>query len=960
MSTARFTSLLPLFALAVPVANVRAAPNAAPSLTNRPDSVTVYVHRLDVLRQRHDSVRGEFRLLPDGDAVAVDLSAPQQPPAVVLKKKPGAAYRALRAKILAGGRTLHDAKLPLGPAISAKSAVPLQERTAAIELGRHLDQAPRIRLPDLAELEPAPLGEAQRQVDPDKIVSRVVCDLNYPLISAQNNAPISRQTARPGEPSQRSVYVPLKSQIYDKKTGHATKVVHYLAEAELKPEWLQGQEDLVVSLKPEELKIHTSDKLITQGANGVAILGQGASGLGQVTGAMVVDDDGNIYFSRVPPLVVRWNMAKGEYEYPPVNIVDHFKDRLPEPADLPDNLKVNGAASITWQSYPMLAVGDGRLFFTPIINAAYVREDRSSVVFSGIFSMPLAHWDDPDKFRDELRLHVGSGPGFEHSLYDTWPDPADRGRKVGRIFCRDGVLYATSYPGAHGGPWRLELTGNGGVKSFEVVDKAAVDRARRSSGSGRLRTNASGMVGWWNYGKLTVTRQKLNKLFTGKEDPSFTGTVTVYYDAIAAMRLNPTRYAEILDSVAGPSLAPCYMAVHAPGRPGHVLGVGEYGYYLADLDLSTAEEGQVKKTYLRLDLGDSPLTLPLRIGLGPYARVWKRHADQWWLYMGGYTGITRLLYSVGGKPLPSFTMDMLIPGRMQPKALDNAPEGHIKRFRYLTLGLDDRVFLTGTHTAARAGTAYSGGLMSLKTSGALDELEKLSWLSRVYSTIHLRSRTVHQPDGAPVQQLSLAGGRADKGYIFKMRKENVPANTDPKIFLYECPQGGQPRDLFGFGLPLLDGKAEYQDQAFSRDRRFLVILQNNRLLTFDVDAQVFADGRRLSSAEGQVAVWRFSKPSHRLIRTPDDRLLICTSVEGSNTATFHEIDASPEGRLSVKPFLTLRAATPNAVREVDGAVLAFVPDLTKGDGSYDLFLGRYWRHPGTTVRVIRDFLPARQ
>jgi hypothetical protein len=41
------------------------------------------------------------------------------------------------------------------------------------------------------------------------------------------------------------------------------------------------------------------------------------------------------------------------------------------------------------------------------------------------------------------------------------------------------------------------------------------------------------------------------------------------------------------------------------------------------------------------------------------------------------------------------------------------------------------------------------------------------------------------------------------------------------------------------------------------------------------------------------------------------------------------------------------------------AVAAFVPDLTKGDGSYDLFMGVPWRAPGTDVRIIEDFIPPR-
>jgi hypothetical protein len=68
---------------------------------------------------------------------------------------------------------------------------------------------------------------------------------------------------------------------------------------------------------------------------------------------------------------------------------------------------------------------------------------------------------------------------------------------------------------------------------------------------------------------------------------------------------------------------------------------------------------------------------------------------------------------------------------------------------------------------------------------------------------------------------------------------------------------------------------------------------------------------------------------------------------------------SREGELSLAPFLTLTAGANAEIREVDGAVIAFLSDAEHRDGSYDLFLGRYWRTPGTTVRVIRDFIRPR-
>jgi len=931
-------------------------PRDAFRVTNYPECVVVYVNDLDLLRGRAGILRAEIRFAGIETKYEIEMGAEYQPPAIIIEKKPGAQYSSVSLTVRDGNKVLFSGRFDLPAVVTPKRSLAPTPQKAFIEPGRFMGEKPEIALPDVAALPAIELKPAARRVQVEDVTARVICDMNYPLISAKNNCAISRQTDHPDDPSRRSIYVPLKSQLYDKTTGRPTKVVHYLAEAPLRPEWLEGKDDVAISMKPTEIKIHSSDK--TVGLRKTALLGQGASGLGQVTGALTTDADGNVYFSQVPSVVVRFNIAKQEYECPPVNILVHFADRLPKSKDLPDSIKAAGKAHVSWQKYRMIAAGGDRLFVVPTISAAYVRKDRSSVVFSGIFSMPLDDWDNAEKFKEGLRLHVGSGPTFEHTLYDAWPDPADRGRKIGRVFFADGSLYLTSYPGAHGGPWRLKLNEDGSTGNFGVTDAKELSRARRVRGKGSLCTNASGRIGWWNYGVLTTTRKKLKRVLTGRDDPKLAGAVTVYYDAIGAMRLNPKRHAQVLDSLGGPSLAPSYMAVDIPDRPGHVIGVGEYGYYLADLDLSTAEKGVVKKTYLKLDLGGSPLTLPLRVGLGPYAHVWKRQGKERYLYMGGYTGLTRLHYSTDGKPLPAFRMEPLS-GRLPAKVLDQAEGGGIKRYRYLVPGIDDRIFLTGTHTAARAGTAFSGGLMSFNTT-KLDSLEKLSYMSRAYGTYHTRARVVHGADGKPVQQFAIGGGGVNKGYVFKMKKDAVPQNQDPKIFLFDCPQGGEPRDLFGFSLPLIDGKGAYAAQAFSRNRRFLVIMLGSRLLSFDMHTWSFTDGKLLTLGDKDAEIWRFSKPNHRFIRTPDDRLMLYAPTNAEKTtATFFEVVVSDAGAISLDPYMTLAAKSAAALRRAASPVIAFVRSPGEDDGSRDLFMGLYWRTKGSDVRVIRDFIPPR-
>jgi len=923
-------------------------------VTQHADAVVIYVRDLDLLRQEHTSLRAGIRLAGGAEQPpqTVDLSAAWQPPAIVLEKKEPRPCAAVALTIYGDGRLLFREEIQLGSTVEAQPVLPLTDQKAFIEPGTHMGKAPEIVQPDLGRLPEIKLGEAERKVEAEGIAARVTCDMNYPLISAQNNCAISRQTAHPADPAHRSVYVPLKSQTYDHTTGIAGKVIHYLAEVPLKPEWLEGAGDLAVSVPAEEVKLHTSDIKV----GGTVLLGEGMGGLGQLTGSVAVDNAGNIYYSQLPPVVARFNIAKGTYEYPPVNILQHFADRLPKPEALPESIRRKNTR-ILWESYCMIAAGGGRLFVVPVINAAYVQPESATVVFSGILSMPLDDWDNPEKFKAGLRFHAGSWPGEKTTLYDTFPDPTDRRRRIGSIFASGNSLYLESYPGAHGGPWKLDLGPDSNTVAFGVTDARTLAQARASAGAGQLRTSAAGAIDWWDYGLLTTTRRSLKQLLTGRDDPTAQGKVTIYYDAIAAARLDAKRYSGILDSVKGPSLAPCWMATHVPDLPGHVLGVGEYGYYLALLDVRTAEQGTVKKTYLQLDVGDSPVTLPLKLGLGPYAHLWKQEGNRRLLYVGGYTGLTRLRFSEDGKPLGKYRMEPLM---LPPKVLDKAGSGDIKRYQYLMHGLDDRIFMTGTHEAARAGTAYSGGLMSFKTT-APTAMEKLSYMSRVHWTFHTRGRILYSADGNPIQQLTLGAAIYDETYAWGMKETDLPQNKDQKIFVYDCRAGGQPRDLFGFSLPLLEGKSEYADQAFSPNGRFLVILLGTRLLTYDFAAQRYVDGKALIAADGGLEIWRFCKPDHRLLETPDGRLMLYAQPQkDKNSATFYEVDVSPEGLLSVKPWLTLKGKTPAAVATTNGAVIAFLRDAEKMDGSYDLFLGLYWRTPGTEVRLIRDFIPARR
>ncbi len=945
-------------------AEVRAVLGDDPlQVTNYSDEVVVYVRDLDLLRARAGSLIAQVAL--DGEACAVDLAAPCQTPAIVVRKPEGASPSAVRVTLLSDGEEVLERSLDLGTVVTPRSDIPLSGQRAFIEPGQS-GITPEIARPDLGRLRTEALTPAERVVDFADATVRVRTETNYPLISANNNCAISGQTAHPGDLSQRSLYVPVKSQLFDQQTGDPTVVAHYLVEVPLSEEWLAGEEDLEVSLPPEAIRVHTSERKWPEGSpSAQALLGQGAGGLGQLTGVVDVDERGRIYFSRVPSGLVRFDPATAEWETPPIDVNGQIAQFLPSVHDVPDDLK-RGELALRWEGYQYIAIMRGRVFYAPIITAIYQREDRTTFVFAGLLSMPVDHWDDPDAFTQGIRFHVGSWPGCEHSFFEGWSDPEDRTRKLGRLYARDDGLYIKAYKSAWGGPWKLEFDDEGNTISFGLVDTIPPDTRAG------LPTAASGLADWWGYGTVAIERAKLHRVLRGST-ADLPGSVQINYDAIAAIRLHPERYGDLLAANNGPSLAPVYMATPIPGQADTVLGSAEYGYYLATFDLSHADEGYITKTYLKRDLGATALELPLAVGLGPYGYVWSRDGDRSYLYVGGYTGLTRLVYRSDDLAPDHYRMEDFTYS-IETNRLDEAGVGAIKRFRYLLPGLDGRIFLTGTHSAARGGTSYSGGLMSF-VAADMSTLDKLSFMGRCYSTTILRGRVVHRLGAPPVQQLLLAGSGFSESYAFTLDQELVPANHDPRIFAYEYESGGAPRSMYGFSLPPEDGERVYRGHCFDRTRRYLIVLQGSHLMTVDARTWRFADGVTLS-ADGLVTVVRFFRPSQCFTRSPDDRVFIYATVgEAPTQGTFYEVDVDEDGSIALRPHLTLRAglwprgAGREAGRRAEDAarlsrtvsvVRTFVPDLSAGDGSCDLLLGVPFRAPGTDARLIRDFIPPRR
>ena len=920
-----------------------------PTVTAHPAEVSVYVPNLDLLAGAADELTAEITVLcAEGqNRRTIDLRASWQTPAIVLRTPGGAHCQQAHVVIRADGEVAGEFTLDLAPAAPAE-ALPLSGEVAYTERGMVTGRMPRIELPDMAELRTVQLEDAAREVALDAISAQVRTEVNYPLVSANNNCAVSLQTSHPDDPSLRSLYVPMKSQLFDPDSGAPRGLAHYLVEVPLSASWTDGRGDLQVALEPDEIAVHTAEATWPE-EGGRPILGADDTGLGQLSGTVDVDAQGRIYYASVPSAVARFDPRTATWEVPPMDFRAHFAPLLPQADDLPAGY-THGEVRRSFYSYAVIGVHANRLFYAPIIQAVHPREDQTTSIFAGLMSMPLDGWDDARAFEDGLRFHVGSWPGCEHTFWEGFADAADSTRKLGRLYSRDDGLYVSAYRSAWGGPWRLQIAEDGGTASFERVESIP-----RSQPSGP-RTAASGLVSWSGYGTVTMRRAGLEALLTGETAGARTGDVAIYYDAIAAMRLDEARYGGLLAALKGPSLAPSYMAVAMPGRSDALLGVGEYGYYLAEFDLTRLDEGVVEKRYLLDDLGESDLELPLRVGLGPYGHTWWREGDAHYLHIGGYTGLTRLVMqrpdlTPGRHRMEYFLFDL------ETERLDEAGGGGIKRFRYLQPGLDGRIFLTGTHTAARAGTAFSGGLMCFDPAEST-VLQKISGMSRCYWTLPLRNRVVYEPDGRARQQFVLGGGRFDEDYAFELVPELVPANHDPRLFLYDYLEGETPRSLFGFALPPVAQAGEYLGHAFDRSRRYVIVLQGASLLSFDMHERRFVDGLTMA-ADGTLSFAEFERPDVRMLRAPDDSLLLFVAAgEGPTSATFQRVEVAVDGTISLAPHLTVRAQSPEALASSFGTVAAFVPDAA--DGSVDLVLGGQMRPPSTTMRVIRGFIAPRR
>ena len=942
---------------------LRGAASPSPALITEPvsvvqyeDAVVIYMHGFDLARTRYPSLQLDYRMVSQDGTVGVgrtlDLTEPWETPALTIRKG-GTDYAGIVVSATSGAEVFFRRLYTLSGNLDVPANIPTAGQQATIELGQHAGSIPVILLPDLDGLDDALLSGAPDIVDVEPSTIQVWSNINYPSVSSSHTCALSRQTDSPADDSKRSLYVPLRSQFFDQSTGQPTVSRHYLCEVPLDPNWLVGSGDLVVNLGVSDIKVHWTDEEFDDDN----ILGVGVGGLGQTTGTMARDADGNIYFSRVPTQLVRFNIATAEFETPPVNMKTLMND------DRPTRDEIDGSGGDAkrgnWGTYRMIAhmnaASPARMIFTSVQN----RLQPNGYFWAGLWTVPQDHWDDPVAFETEFRFLVGAWPNAQHTFWDTLPVLDGPIYRLRPPISYGNTAYMNSYPGGVGGPWRLDIAPDGTVEAFGTEATLSNYDDGYNKPRDAKPENANRLIDFSDYGVLTMTARDLHKALTGTVDNSLEERdIEVSYDAVGHMLQNPAEFAPILQNISGISLAPTYMATVPPGQDGQVLAASSTGYHLERYDLNTVVAGEVEKTHLILDSADTSLQLPLRAGVGPYAHSWLNLDGDDWLYAGGYIGLTRMKYAEDGVPLQRHVTSKF-DAQLATVNLDAGRVGSIKRYRNLQPGLDGRMFFTGTNNASRGGTAFSGGLQAFHST-QLDTLWRLSFMSRSYHTSRLRNRVAREPDGSLVQEFGLLGEFFRAEYLNTLEEDEIPLGQVPKVFFYDYRSGGAMRDCYGFSLASLGGDVPADDIAFTNDRRYLLILQADRLLTFDPQTYRFIDGKRLTFGSG-IRISRFRRPDHNFLRAPDDRLfLYAAASELSTTASFVEVQVSPAGEISLAPHLELQAASHQVLDQTFFCVHTFVPDLANDDGSYDLLLGRVIGEGGTDFPLIEDFIPPRQ
>ena len=979
-------------------------------IISTPRSISIGLRDFDLARRAFENLRGTVTFLDaEGgfiDTFHLDYSHEATPSHVVFTRDGRRAYAEAVLSLRDGARLLYSRRLKIPPPVESAGRAVLIDETANLEAGTAFDKtaAPAIRLPDRAGAEVwAPPGE-MRTVDIEASRKRVAADFTLPI--AGKASFVSRQTAYPDDKTKYSIYTPVNSDLYDPETGRHESAFKYMVEIPIDPAWVATEGDSVIQVPAEALRIHmTSEEVEVRRLGKQRITGNRKGLLGQTSSSTAIDEDGNPYFVMAYRSPIRFNVRKGKWEAPPVNIHDFLHPRKPKLADLP--YAEEKVVEVRTDFSNCIFYHNRRIWVLLSRYAVFGASGGRKLFMAGVVSIPIDHWDDKDAFEKAIRVNAVSWPDTDISLWSTHVKPEDRRRKVkfigavGNRFCL--MAYHWNYF------WVMEVNEDGSTKKLKQINTfggkpivefvpnqirwlkqgdevlglrlhAKVEGQKKPRAvflamdadefTDKLPEKAQDVSFLFNkktyllnyarsYGRLTADKYNVAKRM-GR--PHIGGMLTLYYDAARRMREHPGPHAEIIARMNASSMGPEYYLVATPGRTMELLGNADYPVYnFARYDCSSGA-GTVRKTFLARDLGAVKVRLGLPAGMGPYCHHWFREGGNDVLHYAGYTGVASLTYRVQGKLPERYTVRKLFHDMGRHLCVDGAPDAYIKWFRDMLPGLGDKVFVTGTNQAGRGGTAYSGGLMYYHRRTPR-RLYKLSKMSRSYKTLAVTGRLRGLPGGAWTQDIYLPGNFSAT-YAETLPEDRRPVNRQPRIFVYEDRGAGGVHDLYGFTLAA--EKAEgvsVSDVLASRNGLYLLVLMgDNTLLTFDPTAGQFVDAVTLAGKP--VGFW-YTRRGNTLLALPDGTRMICLydtppaaegdEVPAPTSAVFDHLDVDAAGRIGVTPLLR---STFDEARRFYGP-MAFLYDSEKDDGSYDLVIGPDSRVPEGAVKIIRDFLPPR-
>jgi hypothetical protein len=972
------------------------------------DELVIKLDRFDLLRQANSGLTAALKLGGDGQGADAELSIDLSDAAVTgtlvidLSKFGRCAGLTLTVKDGSGKPVAEKAVAPI-PDVPVQSRFPASPDGpfAYIEPGKGMNAAagpPRIQLPDPKTLRPVHIDPAKRSIAKRAITFPVTTDVEAP---ARGNVVVGRQTAAPKDPAKASLYVSYKKAIYE--GGKLDRWQKFLMEVPVQRAWGNGTGDETVTLAANEFEVHVTNEVGAPDWRGIShsILGDDDADLGQTAAA--TDDDGRIYWMASNGLV-RFDPNTRKFERAPGDLTNSLQKLCPGG----DVMK----GSPGWLSNGIYFVcARGRIFLTVIGDSLSppTGSDTPARRVGGVFSVPQ-DWRDAAAFAADVRLHVGSWETAKPALYKAPPPVGADVRKLGATLVTEAGLLITPAGGKYkeaGGPWRLDLDENGNNKAFGEVNGLtdAVSRDGRTKFPPTREVTVNGvsksmvlhvgtvwgrhLVGTSNGGELTIPRASIRQILMsdGWNDSMLLakesrhafrtyagapeGVVTVKYDIVAKLKSAPEAAGTLATAMkGGSSLGPCFLVTPIPGEADKAVAVCEYATYpLSTFDFSSLE---ATKSAFKTAL---PARNAVTTKLGPYDSIWVRQGDEQWLYVTGYTGMTRIKYAKGGRVLDAMTAESIQP-RLNPQPVDQVARGGLKQYDRIFPVFGGRLMDSGTGRSGRGGTAFTTGLelfdpalLGTGPSGESVPSQTAAYMSRCCGALlTLQSRIVWDARDGSRRQEIFGTGKPNKVFVDELEagdKALAPTNLDAKLFSYEVREKGGLRDLFGFSLPKTDNDGGVDATlALSPCHRFLLILSGDGVIyTYSIGTMQFVDGIRLTTPAGDaVAPNGFRRPGQTMIAAPDGQLFFLAAPADKDgvSVQFNRIVVDKTGAVGIEPHLEIKCADSTDWQDLTNCVRCFMPDLKRKDGSVDLVIG--WdskdrEQAKPFVRVIADFIP---